>query len=89
MPAVDPSLLPNPRWFCPEAIHSSLTHGPPPHGLLLHQTHQGSPRMTVYDLMQSNLENILLSLQYSIGREQVTGHAHTQKGNYTNREDQS
>lgn len=45
--------------------------------------------MTVYDLMQSNLENILLSLQYSIGMEQVTGHAHTQKGNYTNREDQS
>lgn len=25
--------------FRPEAIHSSLTHGPPPHGLLLHQTH--------------------------------------------------
>lgn len=36
--------------------------------------------MTVYDLMQSNLENILLSLQYSIGREQVTGPATLKNG---------
>lgn len=33
-----------------KAILSSFTHGPPPHGLLLHRTQWGSPRMTVYDL---------------------------------------
>ena len=47
--------------FCPEAIHSSLTHGPPPHGLLLHQTQQGLPEWQCMTLCK-----IILKISYCL-----------------------
>lgn len=47
--------------FCPEAIHNSLTHGPPPHGLLLHQTQQGLPEWQCMILCK-----IILKISYCL-----------------------